>query len=71
LTGADPVDGIIGMVFGFYISSHPAAFIVDLLFFSAVPPTIFPRVVPLFCGLPSTCWYFCLGGLPFLLEQQD
>jgi hypothetical protein len=33
LTGADQVDGSIGVVFGLYISSHPAAFIVDLLFF--------------------------------------
>ncbi len=33
VTGANHVDGIIGVVFGLYICSHPAAFIVDLLFF--------------------------------------
>ena len=33
LTGTDQVDGIIGVVFGLYICSHPAAFMVDLLFF--------------------------------------
>ena len=33
LTGKDTLDGIIGVVFGLYMSSHPAAFIVDLLFF--------------------------------------
>ncbi len=33
LTGASQVDGIIGVILGLYICSHPAAFIVDLLFF--------------------------------------
>ena len=33
LTGKDTLDGIIGVVFGLYMSSHPAAFMVDLLFF--------------------------------------
>jgi hypothetical protein len=33
LTGADAADGIIGVVFGLYICSHPARFVVDLLFF--------------------------------------
>jgi len=33
LTGSDEVDGIIGVVFGLYICSHPAAHLVDLLFF--------------------------------------
>ena len=33
LTGTDRGDGIIGAVFGLYVCSHPAAFIVDLLFF--------------------------------------
>lgn len=33
LTGRDNVDGIIGVVFGLYMCSYPAAFIVDLLFF--------------------------------------
>ena len=33
LTGADNVDGSIGVVLGLYMCSHPAAFIVDLLFF--------------------------------------
>ena len=33
LTGTNQMDGIIGVVFGLYICSHPAAFMVDLLFF--------------------------------------
>jgi len=33
LTGASNVEGIIGVVFGLYICSHPAAHMVDLLFF--------------------------------------
>ena len=33
LTGANNVDGLIGVVFGLYICSHPAANLVDMLFF--------------------------------------
>jgi hypothetical protein len=33
LTGSDEVDGIIGVVLGLYICSHPAAHLVDRLFF--------------------------------------
>ena len=33
LTGRDTLDGMIGVVFGLYLSSHPAAALVDLLFF--------------------------------------
>jgi hypothetical protein len=33
LTGANNVDGFIGVVFGLYICSHPAANLVDMLFF--------------------------------------
>ena len=33
LTGRDQVDGVIGVVFGLYICSRPAAYFVDLLFF--------------------------------------
>ena len=33
LTGTDKWDGIIGVVLGLYICSHPAAHMVDLLFF--------------------------------------
>ena len=33
LTGTDKVDGIIGVLLGLYICSHPAANVVDLLFF--------------------------------------
>ena len=32
LTGANNVDGFIGVVFGIYICSHPAARLVDMLF---------------------------------------
>ena len=33
LTGADSLDGILSVLFGLYICSHPAANMVDLLFF--------------------------------------
>ena len=33
LTGVDRADGIIGVVLGLYICSHPAANLVDMLFF--------------------------------------
>lgn len=33
LTGTDSVEGIIGVLLGLYICSHPAANLVDLLFF--------------------------------------
>ena len=33
LTGADNLDGIIGVLLGLYICSHPAANVVDMLFF--------------------------------------
>jgi len=33
LTGSDNIDGIIGVLLGLYICSHPAANVVDVLFF--------------------------------------
>ena len=33
LTGGHELDGIIGVVLGLYISSHPAAHLVDMLFY--------------------------------------
>ena len=33
LTGTDNVDGIVGVLLGLYICSHPAANVVDMLFF--------------------------------------
>jgi hypothetical protein len=33
LTGKNDIDGIIGVLLGLYICSHPAANVVDLLFF--------------------------------------
>jgi len=33
LTGKDNLDGMIGVVFGLYMCSHPAALMVDLFFF--------------------------------------
>jgi hypothetical protein len=33
LTGMQVLDGIIGVVLGLYISSHPAAHLVDMLFY--------------------------------------
>ena len=33
LTGTDTVDGLIGVVLGLYVCSHPAANLVDMIFF--------------------------------------
>ena len=33
LTGRQELDGIVGVVLGLYISSHPAAHLVDMLFY--------------------------------------
>jgi hypothetical protein len=33
LIGKDTLEGVIGVVFGLYLSSHPAAGLIDLLFF--------------------------------------
>ena len=33
LTGRYPLDGIVGVVLGLYIASHPAANLVDMLFY--------------------------------------
>ncbi len=33
LTGGHELDGVIGVVLGLYISSHPAAHLVDMLFY--------------------------------------
>jgi len=42
LTGAEVVDGILGVVFGLYICSHPAANLVDMLFFARRSGRQFP-----------------------------
>jgi len=34
VTGSDKTDGIIGVLLGLYVCSHPAANLVDMLFFS-------------------------------------
>jgi len=60
LTGADNVDGIIGVLFGLYICSHPAANIVDLLFFR--------RGIRLqFSSRRSTVWWVALNMLVLLI----
>ena len=42
LTGTDRVDGIIGVVLGLYICSHPAANLVDMFFLRRGPRRQFP-----------------------------
>jgi hypothetical protein len=39
LTGTYKLDGIIGVLLGLYISSHPAANMVDMLFFGRLYPS--------------------------------
>ena len=41
VTGTDLVDGIVGVVLGLYICSHPAANLVDMLFFRQSSPRPF------------------------------
>ncbi len=60
LTGADPLDGVIGVLLGLYICSHPAATAVEMLFFrrSARPKSSSQR---------SAVFWLALNGLALLV----
>ena len=60
LTGADKVDGIIGVLLGLYICSHPAANIVDMLFFRR-------GACPQFSSRQSAVLWLALNMLIFLI----
>jgi len=60
LTGANNVDGVIGVLFGLYICSHPAANGVDLLFFRR-------SVRPHFPSRRAFVLWLALNGLALLI----
>ena len=60
LTGTDHIDGIIGVLLGLYICSHPAATAVEMLFFRR-------GARPLFSSKRSTVLWLALNGLALLV----
>lgn len=68
LTGMDEVDGIIGVLLGLYICSHPAANMVDMLFYrqGAQHPFSSRRSVVLWLALNIVIlligWVVIFGG---------
>lgn len=59
LTGTSRGDGIVGILLGLYVCSHPAANFLDLLFFS--------RGAGQAASLPSTIFWLALNLLVLLL----
>ncbi len=59
LTGADHTDGIIGVLLGLYICSHPAATAVEMLFFRR-------SARPAFSSKRSAVLWLALNGLALL-----
>ncbi len=59
LTGTSRGDGIIGVLLGLYVCSHPAANFLDLLFFS--------RGTGQVASLPSTIFWLALNLLVLLI----
>ena len=59
LTGTNHVDGIISVLLGLYICSHPAANFLDLLFFA--------RGAHQVSSLPSTIFWLALNLLVLLI----
>jgi len=77
ITGSDLADGIIGVVLGLYICSHPAANLVDMLFFrrSAPRPFSWRRSTTLWLALNIllllTGWVFLFSGTTRLIGRPD
>ena len=77
LTGADNVDGIIGVLLGLYICSHPAANVVDMLFFrrSAQRPSSSRRSAVLWLSLNILVlligWLVIFVGTTRLIGRAD
>lgn len=77
LTGAKNVDGIIGVLLGLYICSHPAANVVDLLFFGrgVQRPLSSRRAVVLWLALNMLViligWIAIFGGTTRFISRSD
>jgi hypothetical protein len=61
LTGTNSLDGIIGVVLGLYICSHPAANLIDMLFYRR---GIFYQ----FLSNRSALWWLALNVLVLLIS---
>lgn len=67
LTGADNLDGIIAVLFGLYICSHPAANMVDLLFFRRGGPLQFSSSRSVFLWLTLNILVLLIGWIVIFL----
>lgn len=63
LTGMDTVDGIIGVVLGLYICSHPAATLVDMLFYRRWTRYQFSSVRSVLSWLALNILILFIGGV--------
>ena len=77
LTGAKNVDGILGVLLGLYICSHPAANVVDLLFFGrgGQRPLSSKRAVVLWLALNMLVilvgWIVIFAGTTRFISRSD
>jgi predicted nucleic acid-binding Zn ribbon protein len=77
LTGLDEVDGIIGVLLGLYICSHPAANMVDMLFYrqGARHPSSSKRSTVLWLALNIVVlligWIVIFGGTTRFFSKVD
>jgi hypothetical protein len=61
LTGTNNLDGIIGVVLGLYICSHPAANLIDMLFYRR-------GICYQFSSIRSAFWWLTLNVLVLLVS---
>jgi hypothetical protein len=61
LTGTNNLDGIIGVVFGLYMCSHPAANLIDMLFYGR-------GICSRFSSRRSAFWWLTLNVLVLLVS---
>ncbi len=63
LTGMDILDGIIGVVLGLYICSHPAATLVDMLFYRRLTRYQFSSIRSVLFWLALNMMILFIGGI--------
>ncbi len=63
LTGRHALDGMIGVVLGLYISSHPAALLVDMLFYRRAIQYRFSSRRSFFLGLSLNVLVLLVSGV--------
>lgn len=63
LTGVDDLDGIIGVVFGLFICSHPAANLVDMFFYRQGIRNQFPSNRSVILWVALNTLVLLIGGI--------